>query len=100
MRSFTHQEVYDIWNEDFEGDSELISADEDGDGGRWTNYMTIVFRLEDKFYQAGFQVDACEASEGNGTFAQCRDMEREFEDICEVVKKQVLVDMWVPVDND
>lgn len=98
MRKFTHQEVYDIWHGDYEGDSEVLEKEEDGDGGRWTNYMTIVFRLEDKFYEASFQVDACEASEGNGTFDQCRDMEEEFDCICEVVKKQVLVDKWVAVD--
>lgn len=105
MSNFTQRQVrellYEEYNEEEFPEVEYIKATDHGKHGRWTNYITQVIRVGDKFYRFGYTVGSAETCEDSGTFGYggYQNDDDIYDDQCEVVEKEVLVKKWVPISN-
>jgi len=106
MRTFTEGFICRVvrtdWDDEQYPDLELVEDIDEGSCTRWCNGHTVVFRFEGKYYRFFYLRSGTETSWGSGTFEGNIDPDSEApwtDGIEEVVKKTILVDTWVAVDE-
>lgn len=104
-RKFTYAEVkaliqHQAYDREKFYDVKLIEEGDAGSSGRWTNEEWAVYRINGKHYMFSYDVGSSEYHHDSGTFEMgLQDDDEEYDGQCEVEKKQVMREEWVPINE-